>query len=37
VTNLDAFSNQRVEFAFLALNIANSDGAPACVLARPIR
>ena len=37
VTNLDGFSNQRVEFAFLALNIENSDGAPARVLARPVQ
>ena len=37
VTNLDDFSNQRVEFVFLALNIEDSDGAPARVLARPIR
>lgn len=36
VTNLDGFANQRVEFLFLALNIEDSDGAPARVLARPI-
>jgi kynurenine formamidase len=36
VTNLDALANRRVEFLFLALNIENSDGAPARVLARPI-
>lgn len=36
VTNLDTFSNQRVEFLFLALNIEESDGAPARVLARAI-
>jgi kynurenine formamidase len=36
VTNLDAFANRRVEFLFLALNIEDSDGAPARVLARPI-
>jgi kynurenine formamidase len=36
VTNLDAFANQRVEFLFLALNIEESDGAPARVLARRI-
>jgi kynurenine formamidase len=37
VTNLDAFANQRAEFVFLALNIEDSDGAPARVLARPVR
>jgi kynurenine formamidase len=36
VTNLEPFANRRVEFLFLALNIENSDGAPARVLARPI-
>jgi kynurenine formamidase len=37
VTGLAPLVNQRVEFAFLALNIEESDGAPARVLARPIR
>jgi kynurenine formamidase len=36
VRNLGIFSNRRVEFLFLALNIEDSDGAPARVLARPI-
>ena len=37
VTGLGPIANQRAEFAFLALNIEESDGAPARVLARPIR
>ena len=37
VTGLAPLAGQRVEFAFLALNIEESDGAPARVLARPIR
>ena len=37
VTGLGTIANQRVEFAFLALNIEESDGAPARVLARPIQ
>lgn len=36
VVGLDALAGQRVEFAFHALNIRDSDGAPARVLARPI-
>lgn len=36
VTGLAHLANQRVEFVFLALNIEDSDGAPARVLARPI-
>jgi kynurenine formamidase len=37
VTGLAQLANQRAEFVFLALNIEDSDGAPARVLARPIR
>jgi kynurenine formamidase len=37
VTALAPLAGRRVEFAFLALNIEESDGAPARVLARPIR
>jgi kynurenine formamidase len=37
VTGLAPLAGQRVEFAFLALNIEESDGAPARVLARPIQ
>lgn len=36
VAGLDEFAGRRVEFAFLALNIRDSDGAPARVLARLI-
>ena len=36
VTGLDGLAGQRMEFVFLALNIEDSDGAPARVLARPI-
>jgi len=36
VTGLAQLANQRVEFVFLALNIEDSDGAPARVMARPI-
>jgi kynurenine formamidase len=36
VTGLQGLAGQRMEFVFLALNIKDSDGAPARVLARPI-
>ena len=36
VTNLRALAGKRAEFLFLPLNIADCDGAPARVLARPI-
>ncbi|UQG62636.1 cyclase family protein (plasmid) [Marinobacter sp. M3C] len=37
ITGHETLVGQRAEFLFLALNIAGSDGAPARVLARPIR
>jgi kynurenine formamidase len=36
VTNMTALAGQRVEVMFLGLNIADSDGAPARVVARPM-
>ncbi|MGZ5126835.1 MAG: cyclase family protein [Burkholderiales bacterium] len=36
ITNLESLAGQRAEFMFSALNIRNSDGAPARVLARTI-
>jgi kynurenine formamidase len=36
VTNLDTLVGKRAEFMFLPLNIAECDGAPARVLARPL-
>jgi kynurenine formamidase len=36
VTNLDTLVGKRAEFMFLPLNIADCDGAPARVLARPL-
>lgn len=36
VTGLDGLAGQRLEFMFVALNIQDSDGAPARVMARPI-
>jgi kynurenine formamidase len=36
VANLAGFAGQRVEFMFCPLNITDSDGAPARVLARPL-
>jgi len=36
LTGLSALNNQRVEFVFAALNIVESDGAPARVFARPV-
>jgi kynurenine formamidase len=37
ITNLKTLVNSRAEFMFSALNIRNSDGAPARVLARPLQ
>jgi len=36
VANLEGLAGRRLEFVFVALNIQDSDGAPARVLARPI-
>lgn len=37
LTHLRTLAGQRVEFAFLALNIQGSDGSPARVMARPVQ
>jgi kynurenine formamidase len=37
ITNLESLAGGRAEFMFNALNIKNSDGAPARVLARKIQ